>query len=205
MSIAVAVHKGQELVIAADTQDSFGSNRVSFENYRSKKIVSIGDSYVATSGWGVYEDILTDYLATRESVALNTKPQIFAFFMKFWKDLHEHYSFVKDQTDEEEASPFGELDSSFLIANQRGIFYVSSNMSITKFEQYFAIGSGANFSLGAMFALYDLNYTAEEIAHKAIEAAITFNVYCGGGIDLFHIITHPRPSQEGNSIITNAE
>ncbi len=187
MSIAVAVHKGQDLVIAADTQDSFGSNRVSFENYRSKKIISIGDSYVATSGWGVYEDILNDYLATREHVSLNTKPQIFAFFMKFWKDLHEHYSFVKDQTDEDDASPFGELDSSFLIANHRGIFYVSSNMSITKFEQYFAIGSGASFGLGTMYALYDLNYNAEQIARKAVEAAITFNVYCGGSIDLFRI------------------
>ncbi len=87
---------------------------------------------MATSGWGVYEDILNDYLATREHVSLNTKPQIFAFFMKFWKDLHEHYSFVKDQTDEDDASPFGELDSSFLIANHRGIFMCLRDMSITK-------------------------------------------------------------------------
>ena len=96
MSIAVVVKKGKDIIIAADTQDSFGSNRVSFDNYRSKKIVTIGDSYVATSGWGVYEDILNDYLATSEAVSLNTKTQIFAFFMKFWKDLHKHYSFVKD-------------------------------------------------------------------------------------------------------------
>lgn len=187
MSIAVAVKKGKDIIIAADTQDSFGSNRVSFDNYRSKKIVAIGESYVATSGWGVYEDILNDYLETHEAVSLNTKTEIFAFFMKFWKDLHKHYSFVKDQTDEDEASPFGELDSSFLIANRRGIFYVSSNMSVTKFERYFAIGSGSNFSMGTMYALYELDYTAEEIARKAVEAAITFNVFCGGNIDVFRV------------------
>ena len=58
MSIAVAVKKGNEIVVAADTQDSFGANKVPFDNYSSRKIVTIGSSYVATSGWGLYEDIL---------------------------------------------------------------------------------------------------------------------------------------------------
>lgn len=187
MSIAVAVKKGNDVVIAADTQDSFGANKVPFDNYSSRKIVTIGSSYVATSGWGLYEDILEHYLATEEEVALETKPQIFAFFMQFWKELHERYNFVKDQNNEEDDSPFGDLDSTFLIANPNGIFYVSSNMSVTKFEKYFAIGSGANFSLGTMFAMYDLNFTAEEIARKSVESAMAFNIYCGGEIDLFHV------------------
>lgn len=95
--------------------------------------------------------------------------------------------FVKDQTEEDENSPFGGLDATFLIANPNGIFYVSSNMSVTKFETYFAIGSGADFSLGVMYALYNLDHSADEIAKKAIEAAMTFNIYCGGDIDLFHV------------------
>ncbi len=140
---------------------------------------------MATS-WGVYEDILNDYLATREHVSLNTKPH-FCLFHEVLERSTRTLQLCQDQTDEDDASPFGELDSSFLIANHRGIFYVSSNMSITKFEQYFAIGSGASFGLGTMYALYDLNYNAEQIARKAVEAAITFNVYCGGSIDLFRI------------------
>ncbi|PIE35464.1 hypothetical protein CSA56_04065 [candidate division KSB3 bacterium] len=192
MSIAVAVKKGDDIVIASDTMDSFGPNTVAPENYTSKKIVWVGASYVASTGWGLYEDILDDYLLMKQDVLLETKSQIFSFLMQFWKDLHEQYSFVKDQTSEDEDSPFGGLDSTFLIANANGIFYVSSNMSVTKFEQYFAIGSGANFSLGAMHALYNQNVRAEDIARKAVEAAITFNIYCGGNIDLFSVKNPPQ-------------
>lgn len=187
MSVAVAIQKNNHIVIASDSQDNFGSNRVAFDNYSSKKIITVGNSYIATTGWGIYEDILDDYLTVKHALALDSKQEIFSFFMNFWKDLHEKYSFVKDQTDEEDDSPFGGLDATFLIANPSGIFYVSANMSVTKFEKYFAIGSGADFSLGTIHALYDLEYSAEEIARKAIEAAITFNIYCGGKIELFHI------------------
>ena len=188
MSIAVAVKKADQLVIAADTQDVFGNNKVSFDNYTSKKIMRAGDSYLATSGWGLYEDILEDYLTTQDGLALNTRPLIFSFFMTFWKELHERYNFVKDQPeDDEDSSPFGDLDSTFLIVNPAGIFYVSSNMSVTRFEKYFAIGSGSHFSLGSMHALYDLDLSAEEIARKAVESAITFSIYCGGSVDLFHV------------------
>lgn len=187
MSIAVAVKKGQDIVIASDTQDNFGANTVSFDNYSAKKIIRVGDSYVATTGWGLYEDIFDDYLLLKEDVVLESKAQIFSFFMQFWKDLHEKYSFVKDQNEEEEASPFGDLDATFLIANRSGIFYVSSNMSVTKFEKYFAVGSGSSFSLGTIYGLYDLELSSEEIARKAVEAAITFNIYCGGSIELFQI------------------
>lgn len=187
MSVAVAIRKNQQIVIAADTQDNFGSNRVSADNYSSKKITRVGDSYLATTGWGIYEDILDNYLAQRQDVALTTKQDIFVFFMEFWKDLHEKYTLVKDQAEEEEHSPFGGLDSTFLIVNAQGIFYVSANMSVTKFEKYFAIGSGSDFSLGVIYALYDLDFSAEAIARKAVEAAKTFNIYCGGEIDLFHV------------------
>ncbi len=187
MSIAIAVKKDNDIVIASDTQDNFGSSRVSFDNYISKKIVKVGDSYIASTGWGLYEDIFDDYLTTEHDISLDTKQEIFSFFMDFWKDLHEKYNFVKDQTDEDDDSPFGGLDSTFLIVNRNGIFYVSSNMSITKFKKYFAIGSGADFSLGTIYALYDLDYSAEEIARKAVESAMMFNIYCGGEITLFKV------------------
>jgi ATP-dependent HslUV protease, peptidase subunit HslV len=187
MSVAVAVQKADHLIIAADTQDTFGSNTVSFDNYRSQKILTVGDAYIATTGWGLYDDILTHYLATKTDVGLSDKQQIFTFFIRFWKVLHKKYSFVKDQAEDEEHSPFGGLDASFLIVNPNGIFYVSSNMSVTKFEKYFAIGSGAEFSLGAMYALYDFDWTAEQIARKAVAAATVFNVYCGGETDVFAV------------------
>ena len=187
MSIAVAVRKGNDIVIAADTQDSFGVTTVTADNYSCRKIIKVGASYVATTGWGLYEDIFEHYLASGVEASFDSRSKIFSFFMLFWKELHEQYNFVKDQSSEEDPSPFGDLDATFLITNPNGIFYVSSNMSVSKFEKYFAIGAGSNFSLGTLYALYDLDFSAEEIARKSVESAMEFNIYCGGAVDLFHI------------------
>ncbi|MCP4701859.1 MAG: hypothetical protein GY862_34110 [Gammaproteobacteria bacterium] len=186
MSIAVAVRKDDKITIAADTMTNFGSNKVPLENYRCDKITRMGDSYVAATGWGIYENILEDYLADAGKVSLRNSKEIFAFFMKLWGELHRNYSFVNDQANDKE-SPFGDLDSNFLITNKHGIFHVSSNMSVTYFKEYFAIGSGSDFSLGAIHALYSQDIDAETIAKKAVECATVFNIYCGGEIDAFTV------------------
>jgi ATP-dependent protease HslVU (ClpYQ) peptidase subunit len=182
MSIAVAVRKGRDLVLAADTQTSFGSYTVSIKNHRAVKVRKVGSAYIATTGPGIYEDILQDVFAKNPRASLANKRAIFAFFQKLWRDLHEHYPFVNDQWDRDEKSPFGDLDASFLVINREGIFYVASDTSISQFDKYFAIGSGADFSLGALFALYDLDLDAETLATTGVKAAMEFNLYCGGDI-----------------------
>ena len=126
---------------------------------------------------------LDDYLKGKKSVKLTTKQEVFLFFKKQWPVLHEKYSLVKDQCDDA-ASPFGELDSSFLIATKKRIFFVSSNMCVTEFLKFYAIGAGRDYAIGAMHVLYDQEKSAEEIARLAIEAAISNNVYCGGNIEI---------------------
>ena len=153
MTIAVAVRKGGETVIAADTQNNFGHNRAPIANHRTQKILTVGGNHLATSGWGLYANILDDFLGRKRLPKLDTERDVFRFFQAFWKALHEHYSLVNDQCqNEEERSPFGDLDASFLLANAGGIFYVSSDTSVTAFEQYYAVGSGAEFALGALHA-----------------------------------------------------
>ncbi|MCL5269865.1 MAG: hypothetical protein M1457_04760 [bacterium] len=193
MSVAVAVKKGGEIVLAADTQTNFGSFKVKPDNHRAAKIRRVGPVYVAATGWGKYDDILENYLAGRRPPDLTTRPAIFSFFMKLWKDLHEKYSFVKDQCAENDDSPFGDLDASFLIASPRGIYEVAGDMSVTAFEHYFAIGSGGEFAMGALFALYDTDLPAEALARRAVEAAIAFNVHCGGEIDVVRLRAAPSP------------
>ena len=111
---------------------------------------------------------------------------VFQFFKAFWQALHKTYPFVNDQCDDEE-SPFGELDADFLITTKKSIFYVSSNMSVTEFLKFHAIGSGCEYALGAMHAIYNMKLSAEDIARKALEAAIEHNVYCGGEMELLLI------------------
>ena len=184
MSIAVAIRKNRQLALGADTQTTFGSSRVPADNLTSTKIHQIGDTYLATTGWGLYENILDDYLARAPETELATKRAIFTFFMTFWKELHESYSFVRDQSDKEDESPFGSLDASFLAISREGVFHVSSDMSVTVFEKYYAIGSGADYALGAISVLYDYQLDAPTICRKSLEAAIDFDVHCGGDTDV---------------------
>jgi ATP-dependent protease HslVU (ClpYQ) peptidase subunit len=85
MSIAVAVRKDGQTVVAADTQTNFGDAKVPVDNHRSAKILRVGPSYVATTGWGIYENLLQDYLARRTPPRLADQGEIFDFFLRFWK------------------------------------------------------------------------------------------------------------------------
>jgi ATP-dependent protease HslVU (ClpYQ) peptidase subunit len=185
MSIAVAVRKGSTLAVAADSQENFGDRKVVGANHRATKIMSFGGSELAMTGWGVYDNVFTDYLASRRAPRFASEREIFTFFVRLWRDLRRRYSYVEDQVaDDHDRSPFADLDSSFLIGNRHGIFHVSGDMSVMAFQQYYAIGSGASYALGVLHALYDSERDAAVLARRACEAAIAFDVYCGGEIDV---------------------
>lgn len=187
MSIAVAVRKGRSIAVAADTQENFGDRRVLRADHHSSKIMRVGSSYVAQTGWGLYENILTDYLRKAGTPRLRGEREIFAFFNRFWKRLRKDYSFVNDQPVDDDKSPFADLDSSFLVVNAGGIFHVTGQMSVTRFGRYDAIGSGAPYALGAFHALFETSARAEELARRACDAAVTLDVSCGGELDVFTV------------------
>lgn len=183
MSIAVAVRTGNDIVLATDSKRTFGGNAVPENNLRDVKLRRVGDAYLATTGWGVYANILDDYLRTARNTKLTDSRGIFTFFRGFWKALHQRYAFVNDQCTESD-SPFGDLDASFLVAAKSGIFYVACDMSVTEFQNYYAVGSGATYALGAMHALWTPNAKAEPIARRAVAAASALDIYCGGEVNL---------------------
>jgi ATP-dependent protease HslVU (ClpYQ) peptidase subunit len=187
MSVAVAVQKGRTIAIAADTQENFGDRRVLRGDHSSSKIMKVGGSYVAQTGWGLYENILGDYLGKAGTPRLRNEREIFVFFNRFWKRMRKDYSFVNDQPMEDDKSPFADLDASFLIVNAGGIFHVTGQMSVTRFNRFDAIGSGGPYALGALHTLYDGTSDAAEIARRACAAAVHFDISCGGALDVFTI------------------
>ena len=186
MSIAVAVRSQGRIVIACDTKRTFGSGELPEANLTDLKVRPVGAAYLAATGWGLYSNILDDYLSTRRAARLTDERSIFSFFRVFWKDLHERYSFVSDQRHDEE-SPFGDLDASFLIISGNGIYSVACDMSVTEFKQYYAIGSGAPYALGALHALYADGVDPAKVAHKATETAMALDLYCGGTVNTFEL------------------
>jgi len=182
MSIVVAVVKEGRTVMAADTQSNFGAEVQPPDNLSTIKIRRVGKSLLGRSGWGVYDNILVDLLGRGETPELDDREKIFRFFTDLWKVLHQRYAFVNDQSKRKDG-PFGDLGGSFLVANANGIFYVASNLGVTRFEKYYAIGAGADYSLGALYQLYDGASDAERIARSAVETAIAFSVRCGGRVE----------------------
>ena len=182
MSIAVAVRTRGKIVLATDSKRTFGGGAVPEATLSESKIRKVASSYLASTGWGVYANIFDDYFASKKRVRLTDQQTIFRFFQRFWRDLHDRYAFVNDQCSEDD-SPFADLDSSFLITSPRGIFSVACDMSVTAFEQYYAIGSGEPYALGALHALYDARKDAEKIAIAAVEAACAMDIYCGGKVN----------------------
>jgi len=182
MSVIAAVRKGTRIIIAADTQDNFGDLRPPAENHEAIKLREVGGAVLGSSGWALYDDIFEHYLAKSRRVSLKDRASVFMFFVQFWKDLHKNYPFVNDQPGKESETPFANLDASFLVASPGGIFLVSSNMSVSEFKQYYAIGSGGDYAIGAIHALYNDVQDPETIAQRAIHAAMDYDASCGGRV-----------------------
>ncbi|MBT4524507.1 MAG: hypothetical protein HOI88_02385 [Phycisphaerae bacterium] len=187
MSVIVAIRKENKIVMAADTLTTFGDSEVMpQENARTPKVGRIGDSLIGGAGWAVYDDILNDFLATRPTPDLSSSRKIFTFFLEFWKALHEQYTFVNDQASQA-CSPFGDLDSTFLIANSGGIFTVASDLGVTPLNRYYAIGSGGEYAIGVLYTLYERTDDIAELATDAVKAAIAMNLQCGGAVDVLQL------------------
>ena len=73
MSIAVVVKKGNEIVIGADTLQSFDTNMAASDNLNESKLRRIGSAILASTGWGLYDNILDDYLKSKKAVRLSKK------------------------------------------------------------------------------------------------------------------------------------
>ena len=59
--------------------------------------------------------------------------------------------------------------------NRAGIFGLYSLREVDEYSRYWAIGSGAEYALGAMFSVYDELETAQQIARVGIEAGAKFD------------------------------
>ena len=184
MSVAVAVRKKNEIVIGCDTQKNFGSLKIDIKNNRSEKLKKLGSSWLGSTGWGIYENLFDDYLKNKKRILLNSRGNIFSFFLSFYFKLKEEYHFVDEQCNEDENTPFADIDSSFLLINKNGIYAIASDLSVTEFNQYYAVGSGSDFAIGSIYSLYNTDMSAEDIVVKAVSASIALDKDCGGEVDL---------------------
>jgi ATP-dependent protease HslVU (ClpYQ) peptidase subunit len=173
-TIAV-VRKNGYAAIAADTLTKWGSGKESAAYVANNaKIVRVGDSYIAGSGTSTFKLILRDYFDQRGVPArFDNAINLFKTWQAFHTALKERYFLVAvgDKDDTIESSKFD-----VLIANPHGIFGVGAHRTVQEYRKFYAIGTGTDLALGAMYAAYDRpRLSAEQVARLAVEAAAEFD------------------------------
>ena len=132
MSIAVAVRKDARIVLATDSQTNLGSERVPAENLSGPKFIA---DRRRVHGRDRVDAVLEHprgrarTQAARNAPGSTPKRTSSGSSQGCGGNLHERYNFVKDQADDAD-SPFGSLDSTFLVVCARGIFGVASDLSV---------------------------------------------------------------------------
>ncbi|MDH5536354.1 MAG: hypothetical protein OEZ08_12405 [Betaproteobacteria bacterium] len=175
MTTIAVVRKSGHCAIAADTLTKWGSGKESAAYIANHdKIIKVGASHLGVTGSATFKTILADYFARpRVYARFSTPIEIFRSWQKLHAALKRDYFLVVGDGDDDS------LESSrmdVLIANPRGIFGIAAHRTAQEFSKFYAFGSGSEYALGAIYAVYDrAGWDAERIARFAIEAAAEFD------------------------------
>ena len=189
MTTIVAVRKNGIAAIAADTLTTFGNTRLPAAMDRSHdKILHIGDSHVGVCGSAAHHLVLANLLGKSPDVQLNSKEAIFETFRKLHPVLKEE-CFLNPKEDEED--PYESSQITALIINASGLYGIFSMREVFEYTQYWAIGSGHEFALGAMQHAYSRLDSAADIARAGVEAGIAFDKNSAAPITLYTVTLTP--------------
>jgi len=174
MSTVVAVKKNGIACIAADTLTTFGELKQSCEFDKTHdKIHQYKDSYFGIVGSAAHHAVVYSILEKHgEELRFDSQISIFESFRKLHPILKEEYYLnPKDEDDD----PYESSRIDTLIVSPHGIFAVYALREVFEYSRFWAVGSGGDIALGAMYALYERLDKAEEIAKIGVEAGATFN------------------------------
>jgi ATP-dependent HslUV protease, peptidase subunit HslV len=192
MTTIVAVRKNNIVTIAADTLTTFGNTRLPAGMDSSHdKILHIGDSYVGVCGSAAHHLVLSNLLGKTPDVQLNSKEAIFETFRKLHPVLKEE-CFLNPKEDEED--PYESSQITALIVNASGLYGIFSMREVFEYTQFWAIGSGHEFALGAMQYAYPRLDSAADIARAGVEAGIAFDKNSAAPVTLYSVTLNPRPA-----------
>jgi ATP-dependent HslUV protease subunit HslV len=174
MSTIVAVQKNGKACIAADTLTTFGDVKQSseFDNTHDK-LYNYKDNYFGIVGSAAHHIVIQSLLQKHgEELDFSSQLEIFESFRKLHPILKDEY-YLNPKDDEEDPYESSRIDT--LIINPHGIFAVYALREVFEYSRFWAVGSGGDIALGAMYAIYGRLDSAEDIAKIGIEAGATFN------------------------------
>lgn len=189
MSTITVVKKNGVTAIAADTLTSGGCMKISATyKSRSQKILKFGETYLGFVGAAVNKDVFASIMEKRPGdLNFSSVRHIFETFLTLHPVLKDKF-YLSTSSETYESSGMN-----MLIANPYGIFEVDEDRKVTEFEHFWAIGSGREFALGAMFQAYDHLPAAREIAVAGVLAATEFDQYSALPYHAYTCALHKAP------------
>ena len=175
MSTIVAVVKNNQACIAADSLTSFGDTRQAAEFVSDyEKIIAFADNnYMGIVGSAAHHLVMQNLLQKHaDKVDFSDRFHIFESMRQLHPILKEEY-FLNSKDEDDDSYESSRVDA--LIMNRSGIFGLYSLREVDQYTRFWAVGSGAEFALGAMHVAWDLLDDAAAIARAGIEAGACFD------------------------------
>ena len=188
MTTLVVVKKAGQVVMAADTLVTFGDTSLPHRFEANSKIFKVdtpqGISYVGMAGTVAHFPALRKAMAAlpKEDLKFGSRDEVYDTFLKLHPVLKETFFL---QTKEDDNDPYESSQFTAVIANASGIFGLYSYREVFEFKEFWGIGSGRSFALGAMHAVWDKAKTAREVAAAGMNAGCEFDKNSAGPIEIF--------------------
>ena len=188
MTTLVVVKKAGQVAIAADTLVTFGDTRLTQRFESNSKIFKVdspqGPSYIGMAGTVAHFPALRRALSSLppEELRLGSKEEVYDTFLRLHPLMKENFFL---QTREDENDPYESSQFNVAIANAAGIFGLYSYREAFEFKEFWGIGSGRSFALGAMHAAWDKSKTAREVALAGLNAGCEFDRNSAGPAEIF--------------------
>jgi ATP-dependent HslUV protease subunit HslV len=189
MTTIVVVRKGDDAIIASDSLTTFGTTRLAPAYDRSpQKIATYRDSFIGVAGSAAHQLVLESLLVRNPTLDFHGRAAIYETFRKIHPLLKDE-AFLNPK--EEDDDPYESSQMTVMIANPSGIFAVYSMREVFEFDRFWAIGSGRDFALGAMYSLFDTAQSAAAIAEAGVIAGAEFDTGSALPVHLHEVKLNP--------------
>ena len=174
--------------MAADTLVTFGDTSLPHRFESNSKVFKVdtlqGISYVGMAGTVAHFPALRKAMAAlpKEDLKFGSRDEVYDTFLKLHPVLKETFFL---QTKEDDNDPYESSQFTVVIANACGIFGLYSYREVFEFKEFWGIGSGRSFALGAMHAVWDKAKTAREVAVAGMNAGCEFDKNSADPIEVF--------------------
>ena len=160
--------------MAADALTTFEETKLpSGYDAAPEKIIRLGDDVlVGVVGYTAHFLVIESALASLEDADFSSRRAIFETFRVLHPILKDEYFL---NTEAEEGDPYESSQIAVLVASPHGIFGVYDLREVHEYTRFWAMGSGTNFALGAMFTAYEGEASARELAVLGVRAGAEFD------------------------------